>query len=642
MNAGRLTSLVQMASNVQPNKMDTYLQSALASNFSNYLIGGATNPLISVGILLRVDSGGVATVIPSLLSSEFAKYPECRITTAQLAFFTSVKEAFITAQINLQLLSWLLTRDYVIELQLCSDLRVNRPLPIKKFSAVLPVKPVFRSSKKKILGLIDHGCAFANKAFRQGQGTRIAALWDQDACPELTENASTPEGFGYGAQLDAQALNKFISASTKNTSVDEALAYQLAGYTPMRHSMTHGTMTLSQMSDQWVSPSLTATKRSEHSQAGSDLDYVFVQLPRNIPLAPGRGNIERASLDGLAYIAQTAPDGATISVVIDYGTDMGPHDGSSWFERAVDQLVIDLFEYRKVQMKVVFPSGNSFVKKTHALLFSQAIQQPAEIGWWIPKGSEAASFSEIWLDASQAELSITVSPPMLSDIQLDFVQDQTVVWPNNSEPIFTATLKTIGGQRCILFEITPTTGYANRFVAPAGVWKFKLMAIKAIQTPVHFYTAWGGRNLGMPQRSFQSHFIEHKNGNCSVVGEGTILGSACGKHSWMAGGFQNWGNWDRASYSGAGAARGGKRKTSVPGADTLYPTEESAELEGLVCLGSLSAQRVRGRGTSFAAPLLAKTLLNKASLPKFSPKPTKPSGWSMPHPAEFGEPRHFL
>ena len=42
---------------------------------------------------------------------------------------------------------------------------------------------------------------------------------------------------------------------------------------------------------------------------------------------------------GITVLAEALGRCAEVTVVVDYGSEMGPHDGTSWFEQAVDALV---------------------------------------------------------------------------------------------------------------------------------------------------------------------------------------------------------------------------------------------------------------------------------------------------------------
>ena len=170
----------------------------------------------------------------------------------------------------------------------------------------------------------------------------------------------------------------------------------------------------------------------------------------------------------------------------------------------------------------------------------------------------------------------------------------------------------IAGQRQILIRLGPTNQVdGSKNTAESGVWRIRVKATPGEPAgPLNVYAAWGGGNDGLPQRQWPSKFI--LDGQFKDIvwlhGAGTILGSACSdkKHAigsiLVAGGYDDWSTLRRAKYSSAGPARNGRMN------DWLAPTEESATLPGLLCIGTRSASLVRAQGTSFAAPQVARKI----------------------------------
>ena len=112
----------------------------------------------------------------------------------------------------------------------------------------------------------------------------------------------------------------------------------------------------------------------------------------------------------------------------------------------------------------------------------------------------------------------------------------------------------------------------------------------------------------------------------------------------MVGAYEHWGQRLRAPYSSGGGVRGGKRAAplGVPqhlGADWLAPSDQSSALPGLLLLGTRSATRTRGRGTSFDAPQAARRWLAGTLATQPPPiQPPEPYSVRLPR-AEYHEPR---
>lgn len=631
----------------QQAKLDPYLLAALRNGFTDYSSGGGTQATISIGFTVDTQQGHSAKEIEDFLTGCFAQPAQGRLTNAHLAPLERTGRAYLTADVTLDQLRRIADAPFVPEIQLCANLAPHRPLPrlVPDRSATSPPAAAFRSNKTKILGLIDHGCPFAHQAFLEGEQTRVFAIWDQDTVPDFPVRAgSTPDGYGYGRQVDAGALNGFIGRAKLGGRIDEALCYRAAEYSAVKSRYTHGSLVLGLLASKWPSPSLFEGARPR--EAAPDAAVVFVQLPRDVPLAPARGCVERCTLDGVRYILDCAPDGAHVAVVVDYGTEMGPHDGSSWFERALDAMISDADQRRRIELNVIFAAGNSHEMKRHAVVFpgSCVDGSAAALRWSIPRSNDAPVTVELWMRADQADFEFSLAGPGVSGSAITFPANSETIdsWPVGEVPSCVVVSKTFGDQRQILIQVAPTNGL-RAVAAPAGVWTLGFKAAKGKAAgPVSVYTCWGGRNPGLPQRIWPGKFISDSK-LVAVLGEGSILGSGCGTRTLMAGGYEKWGQLSRAEYSSGGQARGGKRANLVHGADWLAVTEESPSLPGLLSLGTRSGSWVRARGTSFAPPQVARKIVDSGgngleyrTRPGGPPRGTVMN--STPRP-EYGEPR---
>jgi hypothetical protein len=630
------------------DKLDPYLQIAIFKIFVDYASKDQTGKIWALGCTVILPAGQKAAQIWATLEGWINASPGDRITSSHGAHFEETHKAYLTMDISLSTLLKFLDADFVSDIQMCANLAPNRPVPkptAPLHKAALEAKP-YRCTSTQIWGLIDHGCPFAHQAFLNGSKTRVWSIWDQDTSPDFPASASTvPQGLGYGHQISNDQLNQFIASAALDGRVNEDACYAMAQYGAMRSRYTHGSFTLGLLAGNQPSRSLTGSGQIETTSASPEANLIFVQLPRAVPLAPDRGSVERCTLDGVRYILDSAPDASHIAIVVDYGTEMGPHNGQSWFELALDAMVQEALEHRKITLDIIFPSGNSHNKKRRATIFPDTVGTPisAELQWYLPRGNDAPIATEIWVDANQSGFQLQIFAPDKAGAVITLAADQDGIsgYPAGNSPVCVVVSKKFNQQRQILIQLSQTN-VSNMPMAVSGVWRLVFTNGNQATGPIDVYTCWQGQNPGMPQRVWPSYFMVHEDhkGHVKISGDGSILGSACGEKTWMVGGYENWPPFKRAQYSSGGQARGGKRKTRIVGADYVAMTEESYVLPGLVCLGTRSADSVRARGTSFAAPQLARFLLLPPGNSRKTPVPTLPVLPRSDQPTiDYAEPR---
>lgn len=628
------------------DKFDAYFLSAIACNFSEYPQGLQSKKNFSVLLELEFDiDPSIRVLQKKKLTDWFMRDASSTACTAHLDSDPG-NTLYLTCQFSLPLLKKLALATWVKKIQLC-----DAPVPNRNFnrSQSKPINtslsgPIPKSNKQKLIAIIDSGCPFANLGFaniNNRKTSRFLSIWDQDDRPDFhAADGTKPAGFGYGRQIERQAINRFIEAATSNYTqhIDEDFCYRFAGYDTMQSRETHGSMTLGLLTSHWWSSSLTPEGKpsvlNDLASNTSEVDLVFVQLPRQLLLAPDLGSMERYALDGIRYILDCAGVNTThIAVVLDYGSDLGPHDGTGLFEQALDALVCEAKTKGKT-LDIVFPTGNSFEKALHATADLMENSAPCLL-WALPMGNEVTSVAEFWFNNSKVAFDLTVQPPA-GEQAVSISLDSAV---SKNYGYFSVTVKKIDQQTLVLLQTSPTglSELANRQSAPTGVWRLDFKPSKtnaSIQNlKVDAYTAWGGRNEGFAQRIFAAKFIEIPNGGFKVTGCGSVLSTACGKETYAVGGYVDKPPFARSKYSGAGSVRGGTKEEK--GAEYLAPTDEGIYQAGLLCMGARSGTWVRASGTSLAAPQVARALIAGGKLIKYAKKKgPKPDGLK-----EFGEAR---
>jgi hypothetical protein len=556
--------------------------------------------------------------LKSEIESLFEEEPKSQIALAHWPSTWLIRTSYLTAQVNIALLMKLNGIESISEIQLCANPANRRPIVGRsdnnKSETTLP--PV--CSNKTILALVDHGCPFAHRAILKSDGkTAIHAIWDQDTSPDFPEHQGTiPRGFGYGRQITRETLNSWIKKSTHDGLVDETACYQLAKYDAMRTVASHGSIVLGHLARDRISGQPQAVRESALPHS-TEVDYIFVQLPRSVPLAPTRGSVERCMLDGVRYILNCAPKGANVSVVLDYGTEMGPHDGSSWFESALDQIVILAKEENDITLKPAFCSGNSFEEARNLIVRPSNIPigqaNSLSFNWHVPRGCDIPSALEIWM-SDQTPVTLCISNPgKKSTLTVDLSQENLIYWtPTLNKELVECVLvaKKIGNQIQVLISVPPTRFDRKEVMGSPGCWEIQFDWLEGtLPKDIFVNTQWAGKNIGFQKRAtpprFSAKSADLTSGAIRLNGDGSTWGSACGKYTYVAGGYEEWGNKDRAFYSSAGTSRDGKIRPTM-----LFATEEFASLGGILGIGHRSPILIRARGTSFAAPQLARHLVN--------------------------------
>ncbi len=584
----------------RPNKLDADFIAALQSRLAHWHHGPSPHWWVDVAVVMQRESTNEIVDIVGLV-------PENRLTSAHLEPVANGGQVAATARVSMATLLKLNDLPSVLSLHFLSDVKPSRGLPPAGAAEPTTQAHPPRLAHTQIAAIIDYGCPFAHAVLRDSSGgTRIAAIWDQDSRPEFAATSGTvPTGFGYGRQLQKADLDRWVTAATSGASVDEDECYRLAEYPAMESSATHGCLALGVLADALAQRGVPNT-----------VPILFVQLPRAVPMAPSRGSIERSIYDGLRYLLACAPNGAQVSVVVDYGSELGPHNGRGWFELAVEEMVASAKADRSVELWVVFASGNSYQTQRRAILFGQqpgayvpTAQPPAALlAWDLPPDNDSPSWLEVWWPPEWSPGPIQmVSPGGISlTIEIGTAAqhgrgpldaDFAVVW------CFKHWVQTSDTQ--LLIQLPPTSAAADVRCA-AGRWTLDFgPRPEGVTGQVDVYTQWGGKNLGFPQRMWPSTLVAISSA-AHVTGSGGVVSSACGQRVVVVGGHERWAPADRAAYSADGPVR---TLTGATPVNWLAPSEDSPSDPGLLCHASRSGHYMRGRGTSFAAPQVAAALL---------------------------------
>lgn len=487
-------------------------------------------------------------------------------------------------------------------------------------------------TNKKVIAIIDHGCPFANDQFRamtpaqqpkDAPKSRVKLMWDQDPARKsktyshwgLTEN-----GFLYGAELQNvvdddrhPTINKLMEKHFKDGVFDEAGCYDAIDYLVPRRAWSHGAHVMD-LAAGWPNPAnFDVTDRD----AAADADIIFVQLPRRTIADSSGGAMAVYVLDALQYIVErTLPD-ADVVVNLSFGTFAGPHDGTSFLERAIDEIC----RYRP-KLKVVLPAGNSRNEDCHAQLTLENASPNQTLQLEVMADDPRPTFVELWW-SGDAELGISLLPP--GGVWCGPVgSNGSKKWPDASDAYECTIIQKTGlrGNTAVvknsmaLIAIAATAHTDTPApCAPFGIWTIQ---IESTNSPVTV-DAWIERGdivLYEGWQATQARFVvdptEHPADDYPagqpVRKSGTLNAFGAGQHTELVGARYADGSGVPA-YASIGPGRNGLRDGVV--VEPSYPTDDSETLVGILASSGMGTGVARLSGTSMAAPQHSRELLNR-------------------------------
>lgn len=496
-----------------------------------------------------------------------------------------------------------------------------------------------------LVGVIDSGCPFASSMLRKARDrTRVLGIWDQDDADPAFEpvaGADAPKGFDYGRAVTRAQLNNVMAKAKRAGAIDEALCYQLAGYDPvMKSRFTHGGAVLSQLFGAPIRGQRPGEPGRPPAWDSANLaidsaDLVFVQLPRAAVQDSTSASLTRCVIDGLKYILGhalgTAPRPNRVVVNISSGTSRTLHDGTSMVESAIVHAIA-VAERHGVELWVVLPSGNTNEEQRSAVLSDAGY--PLEL--FLPPGCETPQYITVRWPSKCSDVGLRVTAP--DGIAFTALAGHAKAWPSAGAPecgVIWPVSRTSLGKMLIAFAPTAAPS-PTRVITRTGRWRLELEftgASRTLPEPVRLWISRNQANPGAVPRTRQADFIDWdekhnplrylrreredpqpvQNG---VLRDGAMSGLATA--GLLHGRVVVVGSYELSSltcrpsrYSGKPASASGGHGLNM----VLAPGDMDANLPGLTVRGTLSGERVRVQGTSFAAPLVARALVNGVVLP---------------------------
>jgi hypothetical protein len=511
--------------------------------------------------------------------------------------------------------------------------RVELGVPINRFGDTLPLTlpPVPRRRVRTVVtAVIDDGMAFAHESFRLQNGrSRFEFFWNQDAPPPA------PSGFTYGREFSKygpapQGIDAVMLNASHAGLVDEDEVYHTSGHLhpnaighkPVAWRMAHGTHVMDLASG------------FEMQTAPNRRPLIGVQLPVRVTADTSGGTFGPYALDAMQYILKRADQIAVqpLPVVINlsYGFMAGPHDGSSVFEEAVDELIA----LRAAPLDVVLPAGNNYLSRCHAqfqLPAGRALRRP--LRWRMQPDDSTPSYMQIWLPhktGPRARIRIRIRTPY-GNVSPWINEGDTYSWQPAGATLCKAVYYNSAApgrnRNMILIAVAPTSSLeASNRIAPAGIWEIEVRNVG----PDALIDAWIQRDdkaYAYPTGGRQSYFDdpryvrfdesgrEAQVDNASYVKRaGSINSLATGRNTVVVGGYRRKQAlstyfapfvpaYAPAKYSSSGPivrpAAGPPHRT---GPDAMAISDSSPMNDGRLAGGTRSGSVGSMWGTSVAAP----------------------------------------
>jgi hypothetical protein len=571
------------------------------------------------------SSDGVVTVIGASISDASDKYCTALIRRNGLSRIGGLVDGMVGSDPRL-IEFW----DHVIRCEMALPVL---PDGIDAVNAVFEVAPLKISSetddssndekqKRRVIAVIDGGIGFAHPAFRNtaGDDTRVIAAWDQTS--HATKTGSVPTDFRYGVEWRSPHQREMLYAASKSVAAQNAF-YRSENVPYVSRRLTHGGAVAEIAAGVRGVRSRLEGMIDDVPARGDTPDYassagvLLVNLPKQSIDFTARGAMSAYVLDALHWIIDRAGDNADIVVNLSYGTIAGPHDGSSILECAMDALI----ERSNGRLQIVLPAGNVYARPQNSKTAGAALRSKdlrchasiaaqdtgsASVILRLQPDDITPSFVEIWVPPSVPNLSITLKPPgKINAVSVKILAGEHCVDVHyGASIIFPETTANGIGSRLALLAFRPTA----RGQALHGDWEIELCWGVNSKGQVNL---WIERdNVAQPnaRRGRQARFILNSGGerNPSL---GTLNSYATGKNTVVVGGMRC-SDGQEAWYSSAGPTSDSKQLRP----DVIAPAEQSSVLHGIRVSGVRGGEQGRMGGTSIAAPLIARWLVNNIPL----------------------------
>ena len=305
-------SMVAASSAIAATAAETAKLDATLSAIVQHGVGKSVSPK-----LLRVEPGQAEPLVRTILRFD----GNLDAVRAEGAIVRSVMGNIATVDIPVSKLSAVAALPSVVSIEAAQPLqpRLDISVPATRADALRTGTPgnwTGGTGKNVIVGIVDDGLDFRHRDFRKPDGsTRILGLWDQRVSGAA---GSPPAGFNYGGECTTAMINDAINGN--------------AAACTQPSSGGHGTH---------VGGIAAGTGQAT---GNGQIGYRMIGMAPDADLlvansiTSGTGGSDSV-LDGIAYMkARAAALGKPLVVNLSLGSYFGARDGTSNFERGLDNL----------------------------------------------------------------------------------------------------------------------------------------------------------------------------------------------------------------------------------------------------------------------------------------------------------------
>ncbi|MGD6932214.1 MULTISPECIES: S8 family peptidase [Bacillus cereus group] len=411
-----------------------------------------------------------------------------------------------------------------------------------------------------IVGIIDFGCDFVHKNFRNQDGsTRILNIWDQAA--ERINDSSIP----YGRVITQDQINQALNSANPYKTLD----YPLTPFVE-QEDPAHGTHVMD----------IAAGNGHGTGTPGvaPNADLVFVELAASDIPWGGRDVVDSTLgdsaqlLDAVKFILDTAGERPCV-INISLGTNGGPHDGTSLFEQSIDDLLIG-----KSNRSIVIAASNSFNDGIHA---SGLVPHggSVDLHWQIKNRDFTFNELEIWYNGEDKFIVEIITPDGDSIGKIQLGENGVVNDNEGNSLVFVANRRSDPNNGDNEIGIFLERGL------PTGTWTVRLHGASVNNGKFHAWIERDDPNEFQPNN--QSKFAS-PNDNSYTLGS-----ISCGHNSIVVGSYDAHDpNTPLSYFSSAGPARDGRQKPEISAPGHAVLAAASGTING----------KTKMSGTSMAAP----------------------------------------
>lgn len=496
-----------------------------------------------------------------------------------------------------------------------------------------------------IIGVIDRGCAFLNRAFCDNASngppvTRIAALWQQAPDAALSADKGTHwkrvPGFEYGRALDAAGINRKLAEladSPKEADWAELSAYSDMGYLelpseqhgPRGPSVLHGTFVMDAAGG-WRDRHADGVGGGA-SDLASTARLVFVDVPDP---ASDTENTTGASADAYLFdavrfvldCAKKINPRARVLINLSMGANGGPHDGTALLDRALRHTLNEwnsaLPEDR--QARLVVSAGNANAQRLNASGILPAGER-ARLSWYLRPKDPTDSFLEVWCGPKGGEQAGSAARGWGQEsvkVRLISPQGSVMHKGRKSGAVLRRFQGPLGGGLMFLVALAPGVSHGrNRSSFCSGVWTVEIENGSGADVA---FDAWIQSDIPVVGPPVQQSFfekVEVDGDPQECVDQGcTVNGLAM--TSGVCAVFANDRAWQYTRYcsrygkkAGLGHSKELVEHLSSKQIIAEVAIEQNPFSAGVWGSGVTSGSRVQLSGTSVCAPQVVRALANQ-------------------------------